>query len=386
MCTLFEHGFLFRVVHINLRTFQNLQGNGSIRIIGQERTTARFAHILHHTANTHRTIQFLTQIDDQISIFQLFQVRSAATQLLLYEADNGFQLFVTIMSAIQQFQVFKCLLLQRNQYTSQQFLVSHCISFQAVGHHIINVLDKYDISIQVVQVLNQGTVTTRTEQQFTVLVAERFVFHIGSHCIRTRFLFRETDVISRTILSLIFGSLGSHQFLEQCTMLSRDSEVYIHFPTLSGSIQCPFYQMFFQRCTHAICITMELEQTFRQRSIVQSGRLQQVRNHRLVVMFRQQGIDVLSCIIQTSRIQVIIECKIMNVIEEFLLKIGSRFVILGTQEFEHILEHTAGSSRSRNKLDDFLITCLVCIPCGKILFAFFLIGFHNTSVFYGSSC
>ena len=169
-------------------------------------------------------------------------------------------------------------------------------------------------------------------------------------------------------------------------MLSRDSEVYIHFPTLSGSIQCPFYQMFFQRCTHAICITMELEQTFRQRSIVQSGRLQQVRNHCLVIMFRQQGIDVLSCIIQTSRIQVIIECKIMNVIEEFLLKIGSRFVILGTQEFEHILEHTAGSSRSRNKLDDFLITCLVCIPCGKILFAFFLIGFHNTSVFYGSSC
>ena len=248
------------------------------------------------------------------------------------------------MSAIQQFQVFKCLLLQCNQYTGQQFLVSHGISFQAVGHHIINVLDKYNIGIQVVQVLNQGTVTTRTEQQFTVLVAERFVFHIGRYRICTRFLFRETDVISRTILSFVFSSLGSHQFFEQCTMFSRDSEVYIHFPTLSGSIQCSLYQMLFQRCTHAICITMELEQAFRQRSIVQSGRLQQVRNHRLVIMFRQQGIDVLSCIIQTSRIQVIVECKIMNVIEEFLLKISSRFVILSTQEFEHILEHTAGSS------------------------------------------
>ena len=42
MCALFEHRLLFRIFHINLRTFQNLQRNSTIRIISQERSSTRF--------------------------------------------------------------------------------------------------------------------------------------------------------------------------------------------------------------------------------------------------------------------------------------------------------------------------------------------------------
>ena len=121
------------------------------------------------------------------------------------------------MSAIQQAQVIESLCLQSYQHAGQQFLVSNGITFQTVGHHIINVLDEYHISIQVVQVFNQRTVTTRTEEQFA-LVAERLVLHVRSHCIRTRLLFRETYMITDAILSLIFRHLGIHQLLEQLTV------------------------------------------------------------------------------------------------------------------------------------------------------------------------
>ena len=68
--------------------------------------------------------------------------------------------------------------------------IRNSILFQAIGHHIIYILDKDNIGIQVIQILNQRAVPSRTEQQFA-FIAERFVLHIGSNRIRTRFLFRK---------------------------------------------------------------------------------------------------------------------------------------------------------------------------------------------------
>ena len=112
--TLFEHLFFLRIVHINLRTFKNLQGNSTVTIICQERTATRLAYIFHHTAYTHRTIQFLFQIKYEFSIFQILGLRIFTEQFLLQELQNFEHLLVSISAAIQKFQISKCFLLQRH--------------------------------------------------------------------------------------------------------------------------------------------------------------------------------------------------------------------------------------------------------------------------------
>ena len=168
-------------------------------------------------------------------------------------------------------------------------------------------------------------------------------------------------------------------------MFTRYSKVHIHFSGLSGSIQCSFYQMFFQRSTYAISITVEFQQTFWQRTIIQSCRFQQVSYYSLIIMFRQKSLNILTCIIQASSIQIIIKSKTMNMIEKFLFKTCSRHVIISTQEFEQVFKHTACRSRSWHKLHDFLIRVFISIPCCQIFFLGISIGNHNTIIVYRCS-
>ena len=111
--------------------------------------------------------------------------------------------------------------------------------------------------------------------------------------------------------------------------------------------------MFFQRSTHTVCIPVELQQALRQCTIIQAGSFQQIGNDGLVLTFFKQSIDGLACIVHTSSIQVVEEGETMDVVKEFFLKVCSRNIIIRTQKFEHILEHTAGRTRSRHKLHNF---------------------------------
>ena len=95
----------------------------------------------------------------------------------------------------------KSLLLERYQYTGNQFLIKHCIAFQFIRNHIVNVLNKNNIRIQIIQILNQRTMPAGTEQKLTV-IAEWLVFHISGNCISAWFLFGESDII---IYAITFG-------------------------------------------------------------------------------------------------------------------------------------------------------------------------------------
>ena len=166
---------------------------------------------------------------------------------------------MTVRAAIQQFQIFESLFLESYKYTSQQLLIGNRVSLQAVRNHIVNILNEYNISIQIIQILNQCTMTTRTEQQLAILIAERLVFHIGSNCISTWLLLRETDMIIDTVLGCVFGSFTVYQFLEQFTMFSRNSKMYKYITRFASCIQRTFHQMFLQRSAYTISITMELQ-------------------------------------------------------------------------------------------------------------------------------
>ena len=75
-------------------------------------------------------------------------------------------LFVIVSNLIT---LFKYLLLQSNQYPRNQLFIRNSILFQAIGNHIIYILDKDNIGIQIIQVLNQRAVPPRTEQQLAFI-------------------------------------------------------------------------------------------------------------------------------------------------------------------------------------------------------------------------
>ena len=62
-----------------------------------------------------------------------------------------------IFSAIKQLKILESFFLQSYQYTGNQFLISHCVSFQFIGHYIVDILDKDNIGVKVIEVLDQRT-------------------------------------------------------------------------------------------------------------------------------------------------------------------------------------------------------------------------------------
>ena len=121
--TFFKHILLLRVVHVNLRTFEDLQGNRTVAVVSKERTAARLAYVLHHAADTHRTVQLLFQVNHQFSIFQVLRFGVLAEQLLLYKLQDVENLLVRVLAAVQQLQIGKSLLLQSDEHTGNQLLI-----------------------------------------------------------------------------------------------------------------------------------------------------------------------------------------------------------------------------------------------------------------------
>ena len=121
--------------------------------------------------------------------------------------------------------------------------------------------------------------------------------------------------------------------------------------------------MFFQWSTWTFGIFMEFKQTFRKCSVVESGSFEKGSYYSFVITFFHQPRNIFSGCTLTSYIQVVEESKIPDSVEECLLKLCSRFVILCGQKLEQILEHTTGSARSRNKLHDDFIRILISILC-----------------------
>ena len=146
--------------------------------------------------------------------------------------------------------------------------------------------------------------------------------------------------------------------------------MYIHFTIFIDSIQGPFYQMFFQRRTATVFILMELQQSFRQRTVVQSGPFEQGCNNRLVVSGSKQSRYILSGSSPASGIQVVIEGKLLYLLKESLFKACLGGIIICSEKLKQVFEHTAGSTRSRYKLHYHLIGLCICLPSVQVFLLF----------------
>ena len=223
-----------------------MQGDGSVAVVSKERAATGFAYVLHHSADAHRAVELVFQVDGEYGIFEVFRLRILAEEFLLQELKHFHHLVVGVFTTVEQGKVFEYLFLQSHEHSGNQFLISNGVGFQSVGHYVVDVLDEDNVCIEVVQVLNQCAVATGTEQQFAV-VAERLVVHVGGNRVGTRLLFGEGDVI---VHSVAFGKIRhffGYQFLEEFTVFGRYREVHVYFTALSGSIQGSFGKMFFHR-------------------------------------------------------------------------------------------------------------------------------------------
>ena len=75
------------------------------------------------------------------------------------------QLVMLRCSFIQGFQILETKLLKIDKNTSNDLLVIYGFRLQPVWHNVVNVLYKDDVGVNLVQILNEGPVSARTEQQ-----------------------------------------------------------------------------------------------------------------------------------------------------------------------------------------------------------------------------
>ena len=248
-------------------------------------------------------------------------------------------------------------------------LPSDRLGLQAVGHHIVDILDEHHVGINLVEILDECTMSARTEQERAVFVAERCIVRVGGNRIRAWLLLGERDIVLDTVTPGILVGLLCHHLLEEFQMVVGNSEVDIGL-AIAACIESGLHQMLLHRSAHLVLILMELEQSLGQLTIVQPLGLQEIGHYGLVVSLLHELLDALLIIHTALVAKSLAESKLLDVVEELLFKVGCRNVIWSVKEGEHILEHTTGRTRGRHKFHNLVTFGLVVIPSLLILLNF----------------
>ena len=98
--------------------------------------------------------------------------------------------------------------------------------------------------------------TTRTEQQRAVVVAERRIVGIGGNGVRRGFLLGEGDVVLDAILLGERVSLLCYFGLEKFHVLVRDGEMDMRL-TIRGGIEGTLHEVFLHRGARSLGVLVE---------------------------------------------------------------------------------------------------------------------------------
>ena len=228
VCAILKHGLLLGVAHINLAALKHLQTDCAVGVIGKEWTSAGLTHVAHHTADAHRTVELAIEIVEEFQTFQTLGGIAVATEVVLHEGEHLLQAGVSNIAALEFLEISKGLALQGDEHTGKEFLIGNGVALQTVGHHVIDVLDEDDVGIDVVEIFNECAMTSGTEEQTAVGIAEGGVVGICSHRIGRGFLLAERNVIDGMVLLGVYLALFGREGFKKRTMLGTYSEVYVH--------------------------------------------------------------------------------------------------------------------------------------------------------------
>ena len=183
-------------------------------------------------------------------------------------------------------------------------------------------------------------------------------------------MLREGDIVFHVVSLLILIFSISHFLLEESTVLRAYSIMDMHH-TLAVGIEGAFHKMLLKWCACSVFIGVEEQQSLRKLSVIESLRLKEISHNGFIVAFTHQGFDILTFILLAHSVECRIEGELHDIVEECLLEIRCRNIVICRKECKHILEHTACRTAGRNKFHNLLAFCLVGIPCfGISLYVF----------------
>ena len=164
------------------------------------------------------------------------------------------------MVRIEQFEMAECLRLKVCENASDELFVLGGVGFEAVGYNVVDIFDKYDVGLDVVEVFYQCAVSGRPKEQCAVCISERRVVGVHGDGIGMLFLFGEGDVVFHIeTRGIVVLSLGDER-LKEVQMLVGDGEMDVHL-AIAFCIECALYEMFFYGRAHTGGIAMEGQQS-----------------------------------------------------------------------------------------------------------------------------
>ena len=148
--------------------------------------------------------------------------------------------------------------------------------------------------------------------------------------------------------------------------------------TIRGGIKCTLYEMFLHWGTSSLGILVEEQQTLGQLTIVQTFSFQHIGSDGFVFAFSDKSLDAFALVLLTNGVEGLIEGKLLDTVEVFLFEIGGGHVVVGIDKSKHVLEHTAGGTRSRHELYHTFACCFVLFPSLLVFEACLGIGGNDT--------
>ena len=109
-------------------------------------------------------------------------------------------------------------------------------------------------------------------------------------------------------------------------------------------------------------VAVELEQALGQLAVVEAVGIQHGHHNILLTAFCHQSVGTLAVQHNASIVQSGEESEVVETVEELLLEVGRRHVVIGVHKFKHRLEHAAGSAGSRHKFGDLVALLLILVP------------------------
>ena len=244
----------------NLARLGNLQLLATQVVTHPERTTTRLALILHHAADTDRTVEAL------LHKLQRCTLRKLAAKLLTEEL-NGLSL--NILATLNGSKQLERTLLKTQKLARKHTLICYGVGLALVGSHVVDVLHKDDVGIELIEVGDECSMTRRAEQKLAIVGAEWGVVGIYGNGVGSWALLRERHVELNAELLFVVALTLTEQRLETLLVLRRHGEV----DSCTLAIRCIqrcLHQVLLNRLAVALLVGVERNQALRLSAILQT--------------------------------------------------------------------------------------------------------------------
>ena len=337
-----EVGFLAGIAVVDLRRLDDLQRHLVVRVLHPEGTAAGLAFVLHHAADAHGSVELVVEVVDLLDLVVLAHiVGDGDHQLVLGETHHLVELVGADCSLVEQLEVLEGALLQAEEEAGQHlFIYKGGLGF-GLGHDVVDVLDEDDLLGQVVEVLDQGTVSARAEEEAAVGLAEEVALGVDGDGVGGGFLAAVADVVAHAVLLLVAVLELGHGLLEELFVLGRDGEVQLGGAFVVGGVACGLEEVLLEGETVEAVVVVELEQGLGQLAVVEAFVGEQQAHQVDLAVLLQHAVDAEAVVVLRGAVEVVEEGEAVDVGEEDVCELG---ILAGLHKGEEVLEHARGGA------------------------------------------